>query len=163
MCCGHGKVKLLPLQVPPLPLYNLFTSNTFQAKEFQMNIVQYNAALASTSLGVKVNHSIARHRPPVFCIHRELSHLLGSLLPEESEVPTYSQLYVYDPHIAYQYCISCNENLSLHTMRILQDIMQNFNRYTPVYQHADMIGICACMDAIKFAKHFHKFRYIFAT
>lgn len=102
-CCAHGKVKLSPLQIPPLPLYNLFTSDTFQAKEFRRNIVQYNAALAFTSLGVKVDHSIAGHGPPVFCIHGELSHLSGSLLPEESEVPSYSQLYVYDPHMAYQY------------------------------------------------------------
>ena len=27
----------------------------------------------------------------------------------------------------------------------------------------DMMGICACMDAVKFAKHFRKFRNIFAT
>ena len=34
MCCMHGKVKLSSLCVPPLPLYNLFTGDTFQAKEF---------------------------------------------------------------------------------------------------------------------------------
>lgn len=136
MCCGHGKVKLPPLRVPPLPLYNLFTSDTFQAKEFRTNIVQYNAALAFTSLGVKVDHSIAGRGPPVFRIHGELSHLSGSLLPEESEAPTYSQLYIYDPHMAYRYRISRNENLSLNTMQILQDVMTNFNTYTPIYQHA---------------------------
>ena len=27
----------------------------------------------------------------------------------------------------------------------------------------DMMGICACTDAVKFAKHFRKFRNIFAT
>lgn len=65
MCCGHGKVKLPSLQVPPLALYNLFMADTFQAKEFRMNIVQFNAALAFTSLGVNVNHSIDGHGPPV--------------------------------------------------------------------------------------------------
>ena len=29
--------------------------------------------------------------------------------------------------------------------------------------HVDMMGICACTDAVKFAKHFRKFRNIFAT
>lgn len=81
MCCAHGKVTLPLLRVPPLPLYNLFTALTPQAKDFRANIVQYNAALAFTSLGVKVDHSVLRRGPPVFRIHGELSHLSGSLLP----------------------------------------------------------------------------------
>ena len=54
MCCGHGKIKLPPLRVPPLPLYNLFTGDTLEAREFRKNITQYNAALAFTSLGVSL-------------------------------------------------------------------------------------------------------------
>ena len=57
-CCAHGKVKLPFLRVPPAPLYNLYTGDTPQAKEFQANIMQYNAALAFTSLGVKVDRSV---------------------------------------------------------------------------------------------------------
>ena len=136
MCCMHGKIKLSSLRVPPLPLYNLFTSDTFQAKEFRTNIVQYNAALAFTSLGVKVDHSIEGHGPPVFRIHGELRHLSGSLLPDESEHPSYSQLYIYDPDMAYRYRITRNDNLSLNTMRILQRLMWDYNAYTPIYQHA---------------------------
>ena len=66
MCCGRGKVKLPALRVPPSLLYDLFVGDSQQAKEFRTNIVQYNAALAFTSLGVKVDHSIAGHGPPVF-------------------------------------------------------------------------------------------------
>ena len=121
--------------VPLAPLYNLFMAHT-QAKEFRVNIVQYNAALALTSLGVKINHSVLSHGPPVFRIHRELHHLLGSLLPEETAPPCYLQLYIYDPHAAYQYCISQNVNLSLNTMQVLQHIMWDYNAYAPVYQHA---------------------------
>ena len=136
MCCGHGKIKLPSLQVPPQPLYNLFTGNTAQGREFRSNIVQYNAALAFTSLGVKVDDSIHGHGPPIFRIQGELRHLSGSLLPEESERPYYSQLYVYDPNMAYQHRVSRNENLSLNTMRILQCVMWDYNTYTPIYQHA---------------------------
>ena len=136
MCCARGKVKVAPLRVPPLPLYNLFTENTLQAKEFRTNIVQYNAALAFTSLGAQVDHSIVGHGPPVFRIHGELRHLSGSLLPEESEIPCYSQLYVYDPEMAYRYRITRNDNLSLNTMQTLQHVMWNYNAYTPIYQHA---------------------------
>ena len=136
MCCAHGKVSLPSLRVPPLPLYNLFTGESLQAKEFQTNIVQYNAALAFTSLGVKVNHSFAGHGPPVFRIHGELRHLSGSLLPKESVNPCYSQLYVYDPNISYRHRISRNENLSLTMMHTLQCVLWDHNAYTPIYQHA---------------------------
>ena len=97
--------------IPPAPLYNLFTADTPQAKDFRANIVQYNAALAFTSLGVKVDRSVLGHGPPVFRIHGELRHLSGSLLPEETAPPFYSQLYIYDPHAAYQYRISQNKTL----------------------------------------------------
>ena len=136
MCCAHGKVKLTSLRIPPLPLYNLFTADTPQAKEFRTNIVQYNAALAFTSLGAKVDDSIVGRGPPVFRIHGELRHLSGSLLPEESATPSYCQLYVYDPDMAYRYRISRNDNLSLNTMQTLQCMMSDCNAYTPIYQHA---------------------------
>ena len=57
-------------------------------------------------------------------------------MPEDSETPCYSQLYVYDPDMAYHCRISRNENLSPATMRTLQHIMSDYNAYTPVYQHA---------------------------
>lgn len=115
-CCAHGKVKLPPLHIPPAPLYDLFVGNTYEAKQFRVNIVQYNAGFAFTSLGVDINWSVLGPGPPVFHIHGELQHLSGSLLPEHSQHPSYSQLYIYDPHEAYQYRVSRNENLSLNTM-----------------------------------------------
>ena len=139
MCCGHGKVTLPSLRVPPLPLYNLFTGDTPQGKEFRSNIVQYNAALAFTSLGANVDHSVLHHGPPVFRIQGELRHLSGSLLPEESDDPCYSQLYVYDPEVAFHHRVSRNKNLSLNTMQILQHVMWNHNAYTPIYRHAHEI------------------------
>ena len=90
-----------------------------------------NAALAFMSLGVKVDQSVLRHGPPVFWIHGELRHILGSLLSEESVPPHYLQLYIFDPHEAYWYHILRNENLSLHTMQILQHVMHNYNAIHP--------------------------------
>ena len=92
---------LPPLCVPPLALFNLFTESTPAAKEFRKNMVQYNAALAFTSMGVHMDCSVLGCGPPVFCIHGELTHLTGSLLPEEGVRPTYAQLYIYDPEEAY--------------------------------------------------------------
>ena len=136
MCCAHAKIKLHPLRIPPTPLYNLFTGDSDDAKEFRSNIVQYNAALAFTSLGVKVDESVLDHGPPVFRIHGELRHLSGSLLPEDSVAPCYAQLYIFDPQEAYRHRISRNDNLSLRTMRILQQVMSDNNAYAPIYQHA---------------------------
>ena len=65
-CCAHGKVKLTALRRPPTSLYNLFTGDTHEAKKFRANIVQYNAALTFTSLGVKTDQSILSQGPPVF-------------------------------------------------------------------------------------------------
>lgn len=135
-CCAHGKVKLSPLRLPPAPLYELFVGDTHEAKDFRANIVQYNAAFAFTSLGVNIDRSLLGHGPPVFRIHGELRHLSGSLLPEDSASPCYSQLYIFDPHQAYQYRVCRNENLSLNTIRILQRVMCDYNVYTPIYQHA---------------------------
>ena len=129
-------MKLPLLSVPPPPLYELFVEDTHEAKEFRSNIVQYNAALAFTSLGVNIDHSINNRGPPVFRIHGELRHLSGSLLPEEFHSPSYSQLYIYDPHEAFQHRISRNDNLSLNTMRVLQRVMYDYNPYASIYQHA---------------------------
>jgi hypothetical protein len=82
---------------------------------------------------VKVDESVLAHGPPVFRIHGELRHLSGSLLPEESVPPSYSQLYNYNPHEAFQYRNSRNENLLLNTMRTLQQVMYDHNAFTPIY------------------------------
>ena len=133
MCCAHGKVSLPPLRMPPLPLANFFILQTREGNDFRKNIVQYNAALAFTSMGVKIDHSIVGRGPPVFRIHGELTHLSGSLLPPDNVHPSYSQLYIYDPHAAFGYRVSRNENLSLNTMAVLQQLMRTCNAYTPLY------------------------------
>ena len=135
-CCQQGKVKLPALHVPPTKLYNLFVDDSPQARDFQKNIVQYNAAIAFTSLGIKIDHSFVTLGLPVFHIHRELKHLSGSLLLERDVNPSYAQLYIYDSHAAYEFCVSQNSNLSLQTLLLLQQVMCDYNPYTDIYQHA---------------------------
>ena len=119
-------------------LFLLLISSYYKHKRanFHKNIMQYNAALAFTSLGVKIDHSIVGCGLPVCCIHGELTHLTGSLLPPDNVHLSYSQLYIYDPHAAFGYHVSQNENLSLNTMVVLQQLMRTCNAYTPLYQHA---------------------------
>ena len=135
-CCQRGKVKLPALRVPPTELYNLFVDDSPQARDFRKNIVQYNAAMAFTLLGVKIDRSFVTPGPPVFCIHGELKHLSGSLLPERDVNPSYAQLYIYDSHAAYEFRVSRNGNLSLQTLLLLQQVMRDYNPYTDIYQHA---------------------------
>lgn len=135
-CCQRGKVKLPALRVPPTELYNLFVDDSPQARDFRKHMVQYNAAMAFTSLGVDIDRSFLTPGPPVFRIHGELKHLSGSLLPESNVNPSYAQLYIYDSHAAYEYRVSRNGNLSLQTLLLLQQIMRDYNPYTNIYQHA---------------------------
>ena len=126
MCCFQGKIKLAPLHNLPPELRNLYTSQTPQAKEFQENIRRYNNALAMTSLGCKVDESVNRGNGPyVFKIQGRLSHLAGSLLPQEEESPVYAQLYIYDPAEALNHRMQheANQNLNCQVMAELQDML----------------------------------------
>lgn len=92
MCCFQGKIKLAPLHNLPPELNTLFRDQTPQAKGFRENICRYNNALAMTSLGCKVDESVNRGNGPyVFKIQGCLSHLAGSLLPQEGESPVYAK------------------------------------------------------------------------
>ena len=110
MCCNSGDIELPPAAPPPWQLSNLFVSATPQADRFRQNIRQYNAALAFTSLGVDVDNSVNEGGggPPMFRIHGELCHRLGSLLPNHGDRPAYAQLYIYDPHEALEHRMQRN-------------------------------------------------------
>ncbi len=57
-CCKGGQVVLpAPLEPPPL-LLHLLTATSVQAREFRLNIRQYNLAFAFTSLGVYIDESV---------------------------------------------------------------------------------------------------------
>ncbi|EGG10693.1 uncharacterized protein MELLADRAFT_60339 [Melampsora larici-populina 98AG31] len=61
-CCQYGDVKLpmADFDGPPLPddLFELFTSSSPQAREFQSNITSYNNAMSFSSLGAKQDRSV---------------------------------------------------------------------------------------------------------
>jgi len=63
-------------------------------------------------LGVKQDFTINDGcGPPVFCIHGELKHWSGSLLPDVGYPTAYAQLYIYDPETAMKFFMSRNPNL----------------------------------------------------
>ncbi|KZP30624.1 hypothetical protein FIBSPDRAFT_777376, partial [Athelia psychrophila] len=135
-CCNQGKVCIPRLADPPQALWDLFTSNDAQCKEFRERIRQYNMALAFTSLGVQEDTRVNARGGWVFRILGQLCHLSGALAPGEGLSPQYAQLYIYDPQQALQQRMHRNSNLREDTMYLLQTLLSRHHRYAPIYKHA---------------------------
>ncbi|EIN05534.1 hypothetical protein PUNSTDRAFT_17327, partial [Punctularia strigosozonata HHB-11173 SS5] len=137
MCCDHGKVRVPLARDPPAALRKLFEDTSKRGKEFHANIRQYNAALAFTSLGVKIDDTVNSGQGPyAFWIHGELYHRMGSLLPVQGHVPLYAQLYIHNPSAALTMRMQQNLNLSRDTMSLLQVVLAEHHPYSQVYKQA---------------------------
>jgi hypothetical protein len=141
LCCNSGTVALPLSRDPPQALKDLIESGDAQGKDFRDNIWKYNRTFAFTSLQVTEDHSVNEHRrgPPVFRIQGELHHRGGPLSPAPDRPPTYAQLYFYDPQAALEHRCQQNVGLNRDTLRILQDILLEHNKYTSIYRHAHEI------------------------
>ena len=92
-CCSCGKVSLPPLAQPPSPLWDLLEGQTPEAKQFRNQIRKYNNAFAFTSVGAKIDQSMARGGVYTFRLQGELHHHMGSLLPREGETKICTDVY----------------------------------------------------------------------
>ncbi|CEG73451.1 hypothetical protein RMATCC62417_08830 [Rhizopus microsporus] len=116
-CCKQGSVQLQLLPDPPEYLKNLLASTGTQGRRFKDNLRQYNAAFAFTSLGCDIvlaeerNANNNRVGLNTCQIHGVLCHRQGSLLLVEGNVPSYAQLYIYNPSYDAQRQSKRNENL----------------------------------------------------
>jgi len=90
-CCIDGKVKIPPLEKPPLELWHLYNGTSPDSKHFLSHITSYNNAFSMVSMSHK--RIIHGGGPDVFTIQGELWHQSGSLLPEPGRVATYAQVY----------------------------------------------------------------------
>jgi Helitron helicase-like domain at N-terminus len=134
--CHHGKVRLDPLPNPPDKLRSLFTTDSTEAKEFRENIRQYNSALAFTSFTAKEKHlNSGGGSPWVWKSGYTIYHRAGILFPDADSNPKYTQLYFYDPVDALQYRMKCNKDLKRDTMKYLQNMLHNINRYKHLFLH----------------------------
>ncbi|KAG7537158.1 Helitron helicase-like domain [Arabidopsis suecica] len=67
------------------------------SKTFRINIRIYNSILAFTSMGAQIDHSVTYATgPPVFRIHGQVFHRIGSLLPMPGQHPKFLQMYIID-------------------------------------------------------------------
>ncbi|KAK0434407.1 uncharacterized protein EV420DRAFT_1244047, partial [Desarmillaria tabescens] len=140
LCCLQGQVKLPHLLPAPGVLHNLLCGVSLMSNTFLKNIRQYNAALAFTSVAVKVDQAITNSSGPYcFRVSGELHHQMGSLLPREGEDMSYAQLYIHDPMEALGMRNHRNPNLKPEIMSALQGLMHDVNPYVPLYRQAYLI------------------------
>nr|GEW54416.1 helitron helicase-like domain-containing protein [Tanacetum cinerariifolium] len=91
-CCNGGQVVLRAS-----PEYPPYIKNLFADPHFMENIRAYNPMFSMTSLGNKVDTSINNGRGPyVFRILGQIYHWIGSMCPQEGDMPWFLQLYIYD-------------------------------------------------------------------
>lgn len=78
-------------------LYDLFFGDQRSSKHLQENIRSFNSMFCFTSMGGYIDKSVnTSSTPPVFRLHGQNYHRIGSLLPSDSQTPKFSQLYIYD-------------------------------------------------------------------
>ncbi|KAF9009738.1 hypothetical protein BDZ89DRAFT_964743, partial [Hymenopellis radicata] len=140
MCCLQGQVQLPKIKDAPIGLLNLLGGASPLSTQFMNGIRQYNAALAFTSCGAKIDRSVLDGRGAYAfrLAGGELYHSMGSLLPDQT-TPTYAQLYIYDP--ATTTPEQHNENalnarIELGIGNPLQAILHDVNPYVTLYQQA---------------------------
>jgi hypothetical protein len=133
VCCANGKVKLMPLLKPPPYLMNLYTSSESEANSFRRNVRSYNSLLACTSFGANVNDEFQNRGVSNFSIHGQVYHLIGTLLPEEGQVPKFAQLYIYDTEHEISNHLSLMQNLDATVLQNLQNMLNMVNPYIHIF------------------------------
>ncbi|KAI7934342.1 hypothetical protein MJO28_017129 [Puccinia striiformis f. sp. tritici] len=99
MCCQKNKVSLpgFDKSAPPYPdtLKELLVGGSEKAFNFQGLIRMYNNSISFTSLGAKIDLSVAGQKGVnVFRINGGLTHLISSIEPVSKDQVGYSQIFV---------------------------------------------------------------------
>jgi hypothetical protein len=101
LCCKRGDAVLDPVRTPPAELRALLEAQDLRGRAFRQNIRAYNGALTFTSMSYtkdsRLDLSSGLH---CFQVHGEVFHYQGPLLPSSQELPSFAQLFFYDPEYA---------------------------------------------------------------
>ena len=150
-CCKHGAVKLDTLREPPQLLKDLFVGNHELSTHFLRNIRQFNMTFAFTSVGCNTVNATGRSGSgrSSFMIHGELYHLQGpvnhvvplSASNNRGDVPSYAQLYIYDPAFGVSNRAVNNPDLNVDLIEQLTRMLhaENVNPFISIYKHAHEI------------------------
>lgn len=122
-CCANGSIKLANTEVSA-QLYELFVTQSDEAKEFRRNVRAYNSIFSFTSFGVKLDKQLASSRKGVYTFKAQgqIYHDLPSLVPRDDN-PCYSQLCFFDTENELSNRISKLQETNL-SEEIVKRIMQ---------------------------------------
>ena len=134
MCCASGKVCLPPLLKPPPYLLHLYTSSQNDASSFRKNIRAYNSILSCTSFAANVDQSFLGQGVSNFRVHGQIYHFIGPLLPEETQSPTFAQLYIYDTLHEDTNRHNIMHELDKDILQQLQHILHQSNPYIQCFR-----------------------------
>ena len=105
-----------------------------------MNIRNYNNALAFTSLGVIIDHSVWGPKGiHTFRVCGELCHRIGSLLPAPDLQPAFAQIYIFDTDPQRQVDTRMSHHYNLldrETLLQLQEMVAKHNPYFEAFKSA---------------------------
>ncbi|CAG8507378.1 17053_t:CDS:2 [Racocetra fulgida] len=117
ICCAKGKMQLSAIETPPTVLRTLLIDETTQAQDF----------FAGTQ-GIYKFH-----------IQRELYYRIGSIMPENRNIPFCSQIYIFDTNAQLQRRHQLMPNLDLTILAQLHTMLYEVNPYMHSFQNAALI------------------------
>ena len=123
-CCGKGNIYLDPLPPAPTELLQLYNTG---GTTFLKNLRAYNNALALASLGC--NEHVMYGFSPTFKIQGKVYHQIGSLRPQEGQVPKFAQIYFHQTDHETENRLRFNPHLNFDILIILQNCLHNVNSY----------------------------------
>ena len=162
MCCYSGKILLPTLNRAPQELYDFYMGQDDISKGFCEHICTYNNALPMTSVGRQVDRTVNDGRGPwVFKLYGELSHRIGTLLPEEYDnaAPKFAQIYIYDSERAYNFCMAnpWNSEVNGIVLCALQDMLYNLHPAVQFFEQAyEKTANMTREDNCRISLHFDK-------
>src|ERR1700752_4889217 len=136
----NSKVVLAPLQAPPPEiLYFLKEKDPISKVPFVDQIRAYNQAFAFTSIATDLDLSVANEKKGAYCyrIQGDHYHQISSALPEQGEIPKFSQIYFHDSsdietQIDRRHDIM-KQSLNREMIGIIQNVLINLNPFVDNY------------------------------
>jgi hypothetical protein len=136
-CCKKGDVTLPSIREPPPYLKYLLTDDDQLCRSFRTNLRAYNCAFAFTSVSYKKDTRID-YAGGIQCfqIYRQLFYFQGPLRPALYEVPSFAQLFFYDPAYAADVRANNFPHLDRTVLLRLTEMLTDCNPFITVYRTA---------------------------
>ncbi|KAL0414287.1 UNVERIFIED_CONTAM: ATP-dependent DNA helicase PIF1 [Sesamum radiatum] len=149
-CCNGGKIILPEIPVPS-ELYHLFTDQSAEGRIFRQNIRAFNHIFSFTSLGAKLDESVAgRQGVYTFRAHGTMYHKIGTLLPSPGTRPRYIQMFIYDTEHEIENRLLENNGLDRELVDKIKHILDAHNPFVQTLrQLAQRDDILDCKLLIK--------------